>query len=219
MTTVHSLHAPSSLERASQIALVLAHHELWSLVEVLDLGRFVPFHLRRSAPAQPDNTELHTPPEQLRAALEELGPTFMKLGQMISTRDDLLPPAYQRELATLQDAAPTIPFEIVRETITAELGQPLEQAFATFDCTPLAAASIGQAHLATLQDGTDVVVKVRRPGAVEQVDEDLKLLHSLATVASHHSELARQYDVVGLVQEFDQSLRAELDYLREGHNT
>ncbi len=219
MTTAHSLHAHSSLERASQITLVLAHHELWSLVEVLDLGRFVPFHLRRPAPAQRDNTELHTPPEQLRAALEELGPTFMKLGQMLSTRDDLLPTAYQRELATLQDAAPTIPFEIVRETITAELGQPLEQAFATFDCTPLAAASIGQAHLATLRDGTNVVVKVRRPGAVEQVDEDLKLLHSLATVATHHSELARQYDVVGLVQEFDQSLRAELDYLREGHNT
>ena len=121
MATAHSSHAHSSLERASQIALVLAHHELWSLVEVLDLGRFVPFHLRRSAPAQPDNTELHTPPEQLRTALEELGPTFMKLGQMLSTRDDLMPPAYQSELATLQDATPTIPFEIVRETITAEL--------------------------------------------------------------------------------------------------
>ncbi|TMF43581.1 MAG: AarF/ABC1/UbiB kinase family protein [Chloroflexi bacterium] len=218
MATAHSSHAHSSLERASQIALVLAHHELWSLVEILDLGRFVPFHLRRSPPPQGGNPELHTPPEHLCAALEELGPTFMKLGQMLSTRDDLLPPAYQRELATLQDAAPTIPFETVRETIAAELGQPLEHAFATFESMPLAAASIGQAHLATLQDGTAVVVKVRRPGAVEQVDEDLKLLHSLATVASHHSELAKQYDVVGLVQEFDQSLRAELDYLREGHN-
>src|SRR5437588_9791541 len=97
MTTAHSVHAHSSLERASQIALVLAHHELWSLVEVLDLGRFVSFHLRRSAPAQPDNTELHTLPEQLRAALGELGPTFMKLGQMLSTRDDLLPPVLSIE--------------------------------------------------------------------------------------------------------------------------
>lgn len=142
----------------------------------------------------------------------------MKLGQMLSTRTDLLPPDYQRELAKLQDAAPTISFETMRETITAELGQPLERAFATFDATPLAAASLGQAHLATLQDGTKVVVKVRRPGAVEQVDEDLKLLHSLASIASHRWELARQYDVVGLVQEFDQALRAELDYLHEGRN-
>jgi len=152
-------------------------------------------------------------------ALEELGPTFMKLGQMLSTRADLLPTEYQVELAQLQDAAPTVPVETVREMITAELGQSLEHAFATFDPTPLAAASIGQAHPAILQDGTEVVVKVRRPGAVEQVDEDLKLLHSLASTASHRWELARQFDVVGLVQEFDQSLRAELDYLREGRNT
>jgi ubiquinone biosynthesis protein len=106
----------------------------------------------------------------------------------------------------------------VHELITTELGQPLEHSFASFDATPLAAASIGQAHLATLQDGTEVVVKVRRPGAAEQVDEDLKLLHSLASTASHRWEFANQYDIVGLVQEFDQGLRAELDYLHEGHN-
>lgn len=211
-------HTHSSLVRATQIALVLAHHELWYLLEILDLGRLVPVHLQRSAPSHRDGPELHTEPAHLRMALEELGPTFMKLGQILSARTDLLPPDYQREFAKLQDAAPTIPFEAVRETITTELGQPLEQAFATFEATPLAAASIGQAHLATLHDGTPVVVKVRRPGAVEQVDEDLKLLHSLASIASHRWELARQYDVVGLVQEFDQTLRAELDYLREERN-
>jgi ubiquinone biosynthesis protein len=109
-----------------------------------------------------------------------------------------LPKEYQIEFAKLQDAAPSIPVETVREMITAELGQPLEHAFATFDSTPLAAGSIGQAHLATLQDETEVVVKVRRPGAFEQVDEGLKLLHSLASTASHRWELARQFDVVGL---------------------
>ena len=218
MTTAHTPRTHSSLERAAHIALVLAHHELWYLVDVLDLGRFVPLHLHRGTPQRRNSSQMHRQPEQLRMALEELGPTFMKLGQILSTRTDLLPPDYQRELAKLQDAAPPIPIEAVHETITVELGQPLEHAFATFDATPLAAASIGQAHLATLQDGTEVVVKVRRPGAVEQVDEDLKLLHSLATVASHRWEHASQYDVVGLVQEFDQSLRAELDYLREGHN-
>ena len=218
MTTAQAqTHTHSSFARATQIALVLAHHELWHLIDVLDLGRFVPFH--RSDPPQRNNPELYTQPEHLRMALEELGPTFMKLGQMLSTRADLLPTDYQIEFAKLQDAAPTIPIETVHEMIAAELGQPLEHAFATFDATPLAAASIGQAHLATLQDDTQVVVKVRRPGAVEQADEDLKLLHSLVSAASERWELARQYDVIGLVQEFDQSLRAELDYLREGRNT
>jgi ubiquinone biosynthesis protein len=198
--------------------MVLAHHELWYLIEVLDLERFVPVHLHRSAPPQQNHPVLRTHPEQLRMALEELGPTFMKLGQMLSIHDDLLPPEYQREFSKLQDAAPKVPIETVHEMITAELGQSLEHSFASFDATPLAAASIGQAHLATLQDGTEVVVKVRRPGAAEQVDEDLKLLHSLASTASHRWEFASQYDVVGLVQEFDQSLRAELDYLHEGHN-
>jgi len=218
MTTARTTRTHSSLERAAHITLVLAHHELWYLIDVLDLERFVPVHLHRSTTPHQKSSELRTHPEQLRIALEELGPTFMKLGQMLSIHADLLPPEYQSEFSKLQDAAPTIPIEAVREMITAELGQPLEHSFATFDATPLAAASIGQVHLATLQDGTEVVVKVRRPGAAEQVDEDLKLLHSLATTASHRWELANQYDVVGLVKEFDQSLRAELDYLREGHN-
>jgi ubiquinone biosynthesis protein len=218
MVTAHAIRTHSSLERAAHIALVLAHHELWHLIEVLDLERFVPAHLHRFTTAHEKSPEIRTHPEQLRLALEELGPTFMKLGQMLAIHADLLPPEYQREFAKLQDAAPTIPIKTVREMITAELVQPLEQSFATFDDTPLAAASIGQAHLATLQDGTEVVVKVRLPGAAEQIDEDLKLLHSLAATASHRWELAEQYDVVGIVQEFDRSLRAELDYLHEGHN-
>lgn len=218
MATAPTLRTHSSLERAAHIALVLAHHELWYLIEVLDLERFVPAHLHRSSPPHEKRPELRTQPEQLRVALEELGPTFMKLGQMLSIHADLLPPEYQSEFSKLQDAAPRISSEVVREMITAELAQPLEDSFATFNDTPLAAASIGQAHLATLPDGTEVVVKVRRPGAAEQIDEDLKLLHSLASTASHRWERASQYDVVGIVQEFDQSLRAELDYLHEGHN-
>jgi ubiquinone biosynthesis protein len=218
MATAHAIRTHSSLERAAHIALVLAHHELWHLIEVLDLERFVPAHLHRDTTRHQKSPELHTQPEQLRMALEELGPTFMKLGQMLSIHDDLLPPEYQHEFSKLQDAAPAVPIEAVHGMIATELGQPLEHSFATFDDEPLAAASIGQAHLATLQDGTEVVVKVRRPGAAEQVDEDLKLLHSLASTASHRWELAQQYDVVGIVQEFGQSLRAELDYLHEGHN-
>ena len=151
-------------------------------------------------------------------ALEELGTTFIKLGQILSTRPDLLPPDYQAELARLQDGAPLEPFEAINAVLVGELGQPVSEAFATFDTAPLAAASIGQVYAATLADGTEVVVKVRRPGALEQVEEDLEILQNLAAAATRRWEFAQYYDLVGLAEEFAQTLRAELDYLREGRN-
>src|SRR5687767_13715278 len=157
-------------------------------------------------------------PAHLRLALEELGTTFIKLGQLLSTRADLLPPEYLGELTKLQDSAPPVPFEAIRETLVSELDQPIENVFAAFDTQPLAAASIGQVHAATLPDGTEVVVKIRRPGVVETVNEDLDILKELATSASRHLEFADRYDLVGLVEEFSQTLRAELDYIREGHS-
>ncbi len=157
-------------------------------------------------------------PVHLRLALEELGTTFIKLGQILSTRADLLPPDYLAELTKLQDAAPPVPFEAIQEALIAELGQPIDSVFAEFNPEPLAAASIGQAHAATLLDGTEVVVKIRRPGVVEQVNEDLEILKELASTASRHWEFADQYDLVGLVDEFSQTLRSELDYIREGHS-
>src|SRR6185369_5927342 len=111
-----------------------------------------------------------------------------------------------------------VPFAEIQRAIVTELGQPIENLFAEFDSTPLAAASIGQAHAATLRDGTEVVVKVRRPGVVEQVNEDLEILNELAATAIRHSNFAAQYDLIGLVEEFSQTLRAELDYIREGHS-
>jgi ubiquinone biosynthesis protein len=159
-----------------------------------------------------------TKPEHLLKAFEELGTTFIKLGQVLSTRADLLPPEYLNELAKLQDAAPPVPSEVAQEVIVAELGRPIETAFASFDPEPLAAASIGQAHAATLPDGTEVVVKVRRPGVMEQVQEDLAILNELAVVAARHWEFADQYDLVGLAREFGETLRSELDYIQEGHN-
>src|SRR6185369_10154093 len=157
-------------------------------------------------------------PLHLRLALEELGTTFIKLGQLLSTRADLMPPQYLVELRKLQDSAPPVPFAEIQRAIVTELCQPIENLFAEFDSTPLAAASIGQAHAATLRDGTEVVVKVRRPGVVEQVNEDLEILNELAATAIRHSNFAAQYDLIGLVEEFSQTLRAELDYIREGHS-
>ena len=136
-------------------------------------------------------------PAHLRLALEELGTTFIKLGQILSTRADLLPPEYLAELTKLQDSAPPVPFDAIRETLVSELGQPIENVFAEFDTQPLAAASIGQAHAATLPDGTEVVVKIRRPGVVESVNEDLEILKELAATANRHLEFADRYDLVG----------------------
>lgn len=143
----------------------------------------------------------------------------MKLGQVLSTRSDLLPPVYLAELALLQDAAPEVPADKVLSIIEAELGQPAGEAFASFDPRPVATGSIGQAHLGTLSDGTEVVVKVRRPEAVAQIEEDLHLLHRLAEFADQHWEAARDYDVVGLVGEFGRILHDELDYGLEARNT
>lgn len=202
--------------RARQIAEVLGRHGLGYLVGMLGLERFVPFH--RGLLGHPRRVEPYTRPEHIRMALEDLGAAWIKLGQILSTRADLLPPEYQAELSKLQDAAPPVPVEAVRAVIATELGRPPEEVFARFDPTPLAAASIGQAHAATLFDGTEAVVKVRRPGVVEQVEQDLELFLNLAAAASRRWELAEEYDLVGLAEEFAQTLRAELDYLREGRN-
>jgi ubiquinone biosynthesis protein len=188
-------------DRSREIVTTLSRHGLGYLV-----GRV---HSRGGAP---------TPPEQVRLALEELGPTFVKLGQVLSTRSDLLPPEYIAELAKLQDAAPPVPADVVRGVIADELGRDPAEVFASYDPEPLAAASIGQAHAATREDGTEVVVKVRRPGAVEQVEQDLEILQDLAAHAERHSKTAAEVGAVELVDEFARTLRAELDYLAEGRN-
>lgn len=208
---------PSNLvRRYRQIAQVLARHGLGFLVGVFGLESFIPFH--KGLLGHPSRAEPYTRPEHLRMALEELGPSFIKLGQLLSTRSDLIPQDYQAEFAKLQDQAPRVPGEQIQEIVEAELGRPLNEIFATFDLNPLAAASIGQAHAATLAGGEAVVVKVRRPGAVEQIEKDLEIFQNLAVAASKRWEVAASYDLVGLTQEFAATLRAELDYVKEGHN-
>jgi ubiquinone biosynthesis protein len=187
-------------------------HGLGSIADLVDLRRLVP-HARNSARLHTRAGAVH-----LRRALEDLGPTFVKLGQVLSTRPDLVPPEYESELARLQDAAPPLPTPDIVAAIESALGRRLEQVFARFEPVPLAAASIGQVHAATLPDGRDVVVKVRRPGVVDQVGVDLQLLYRLARAAARRSAVARRYDVVGLADEFGATLQQELDYLREGRN-
>lgn len=157
-------------------------------------------------------------PEQLARDLEALGPTFVKLGQVLSSRPDLLPKPYLDALERLQDNVKPFPFPDVQAIIEADLGVRLSKAFTTFDEKPLAAASLGQVHRATLRDGTQVAVKVQRPDIALQVAKDLEALEEIAGFLERHSDTGKQYDVVGMVAEFREAITAELDYLKEANN-
>jgi len=155
---------------------------------------------------------------ELRDALAELGPTFIKLGQVLSTRPDLVPPAFEAALSALQDSAPPVAIGAIRASLREALGREVEVAYSSFDDAPLAAASIGQVHAALLPNGRDVVVKVRRPAIVETVELDLAILGRLARLVAALPGPLRRIDVVGFVAEFGTTTRRELDYLAEGGN-
>lgn len=162
--------------------------------------------------------EPYTQAEHLRLAMEDLGTTFIKLGQILSTRPDLLPPAYIAQFSLLQDSARSISYAQVREIVETELGRPLGNAFKSFDAEPRASASIGQVHAARLINGLPVVVKVQRPGVEALVEEDLEILRNLARTASKRTEFGAYYDLEGWVEEFAFVMLNELDYIPEGRN-
>jgi ubiquinone biosynthesis protein len=160
--------------------------------------------------------------ERIRLVLQDLGPTFIKLGQIMSTRNDLLPPDVIAELKKLQDDVPPVPFEEIKKVIETSLGASIDQVFVSFDEKPLATASIGQVHRAVLStpDGEQqVVVKVQRPNVGETVHRDLELLHMMAAAIERAIPETRIYSPVGLVQQFDRSITAELNFTIEGENS
>jgi len=154
----------------------------------------------------------------LREMLDELGPTFVKFGQLLSTRPDIVPPDIIAELRGLQDDVRPFPFEQVEQVVETELGLSLERAFTDFDPTPIAAASIGQVHCATLPNGRRVAVKVQRPGAPRQIEADLALLYQAARIAKERIRALDFIDARSLVDEFSRSIRQELDYRSEARN-
>lgn len=168
---------------------------------------------------QQDTTEA-PPPEAVELAddLERMGPTFVKLGQLLSTRPDLVPPAYTEALARLQDRVEPFPFADVERIITTELGVRLSKAFAEFDPAPIAAASLGQVHRAVLRDGRVVAVKVQRPGIRERIADDLDALAEMAGFADRHTEAGRRYEFARVLEELRRGLLRELDYRREAGN-
>ena len=155
---------------------------------------------------------------RLRETLEELGPTFVKFGQLLSTRPDVVPDDIIAELRKLQDEARPEPFEAVRQVVEEELGLTLEQAFESFDPVPIGSASVGQVHVARLPGGQEVVVKVQRPGASDTLNADIDLLYRLARLSKDRVKRLSFIDLEGLVDEFARTVRQELDYRNEARN-
>jgi ubiquinone biosynthesis protein len=192
-----------------------------TLSRVTEIGRVATRHgfgymldRRRASDGEPDADR----GRRLREMLDELGPTFVKFGQLLSTRPDVVPPDIIVELRKLQDDVSPFPIEDVERVVYSELGLTIEQAFLDFDERPIAAASIGQVHRATLPNDVQVVVKVQRPNAARQIESDLRLMASAARVAR---ERVRQLDFIDageLVEEFGRSIRLELDYQQEARN-
>jgi ubiquinone biosynthesis protein len=204
------------LKRYREIVQVLARQGFGNLIDQLELVPYLslPRRLFRGVTPGPPLTA----PERMRLAIEELGPTFIKFGQIMSTRPDLIPPPYVAQLARLQDTVPQAPWEAVREKLEQELDGSLNELFASFEAEPVAAASLAQVHQATLPSGEEVVVKVQRPEIEETVEVDLEILFDLARLIQGRTPLGKIYDFVDIAEEFAFILRSEMDYRREGHN-
>ncbi len=215
---METLAAARDVHRVRQIAGVLIRHGLGDTVRRLGLADA----LARAGQAlhvEHAGELAHLPPPvQVRMALEELGPTFVKLGQILAGRADLLGPAWIAELSRLHAAVPSVPLEDLRPTLREDLGADPETVFSRFDPEPLAGASIAQVHRAALTDGTEVIVKVRRPGIVETIEADLRLLHRAALVAEREWPALQPYRPRLLVRQFGLSLQRELDFTVEGRN-
>jgi ubiquinone biosynthesis protein len=205
------------IQRYREIAQVFIRHGFGELVEAVGLLPYLSLPRRLLLRGRPPTPPLGVP-HRLRLALEDLGPTFVKLGQVLSTRPDILPPAYVTELAKLQDTVPPAEWRPVRAQIEAELGAPLEEIFPTFDPVPIAAASLAQVHTATLPNGDEVVVKVQRPRIQATIETDLEILFDLARLVQARTSLGEIYDLPEIAEEFAATLRAELDFYREGGN-
>jgi ubiquinone biosynthesis protein len=206
------------LVRLIEIQRVLLKHGLDDYVRATHLYRPLRFLFFLSPGVWFERRRVASRAARLRLALEELGPIFVKFGQAVSTRRDLLPPDIADELAKLQDRVPPFPGATARALIERAYGRPLAQVFAGFDESPLAAASIAQVHAARLPGGAEVVVKVLRPGMREVIERDLEVLHALAELAQRYARDARRLRPRELVAEYQKTILDELDLMREAAN-
>jgi ubiquinone biosynthesis protein len=207
----------STLRRYRTVAAVLARHGLADVVHALHLGRYLAWGTR----ALPQWARIDPAPSRaarFRLTLEELGPTFVKFGQALSVRSDVLPADLIAELAKLQDQAAPLAPGVAEAALETEFGRPVAELFASFDPVPVAAASIAQVHRAVLVSGEAVAVKIRRPGIMRTVSHDIEILRQLARLVEKRIPAADVVDPSGLVDEFARTIRAEQDFVREGRN-
>ena len=210
---------PKHLSRYGKIARLMMKYGRSDLVKSAGLDEMLREEENVAQTTAPFTLTVPTTEEaELADDLEQMGPTYIKLGQLLSTRSDFLPPAYMAALARLQDNVAPFPTAEVEQIIESELGVRLSKAFSWFDPNPLAAASLGQVHRATLRNGRQVAIKVQRPGIREQVNSDLEALEDIAEFLDKHTEAGHRYDFQGMLLEFRRSLMRELDYLQEANH-
>jgi ubiquinone biosynthesis protein len=207
---------PSLMRRYGDIARVLVRHGLADVVDALHLGSYLAWGTRVLPPRARMTTLSRA--ARIRLTLEELGPTFVKFGQALSVRSDLLPADLIAELAALQEHVAPLAPGVAESAIEAAFGQPVAALFATFETTPIASASIAQVHRAALPSGEIVAVKVRRPGIAGTIAADVEILRQLARLVQRHVPAADAVDPVRLVDEFARTIRSEQDLIREGRN-
>ncbi|MFN8791606.1 MAG: ABC1 kinase family protein [Bdellovibrionales bacterium] len=198
--------------RLRTIVAAFAKHGFHNIAERIKLGRFLVERL-----SGPD-VDRYTAPQRMRMAFEELGPTFVKLGQLLATRPDLVPKEYADEFATLHDRVQPLPFDTIQTILRAELGNRVEQTFETIEPAPLGSASIAQVHKARLKTGEDVVIKIQRPGIIKNIDDDLSVLYFLAELLERYVPETRPFSPMSIVDEFFKTLELETDFIVEANN-
>ncbi len=208
-----------NLRRSREIVTVLVNYGFDDLVDQLGLRRYLRWGRRLLFWKRTEPEIKLTRAKRIRRALESLGVTFIKFGQVVSTRPDLVPRDVIRELSKLQEHVPSFPSSIAIAIIERELGDSIDTLFAEFDQKPLAAGSLAQVHRARLHDGTQLVIKVKRPDIDRVIEQDLSLMYELATMIERHFPDAEVFDPIGLVNQFSRTIRRELEFMREARST
>jgi ubiquinone biosynthesis protein len=207
-----------NVNRAKEIINVFLKYGFGRIIDQIHFQRFIPLRTRIKTFGQWPALKGPTVPQRLRMAFSELGPTFIKLGQLLSARPDLITKPFADEFKKLQDEVPPFPAQEAKKIIEEETKQSIDNIFLAFDDIPLAAASIAQVHYATLLDGSEVIIKVQRPDIHEQIDSDISILSTVANLLDRYVAESRFFNPRGIVEEFSRTIRRELNFTEEARN-